>query len=150
MQAHLDDEALTLALREARLLRASEHPNIVGVRPELFRNQAGQLCMCMEHVGRTLGDELRSHSEGWRGFSAERVKLVAWQLLQATAFLHCCNVRASLANAAGKRRGDGVLESDFKRTPSWHTGKPETEHTFNCALIFMNRATLYVAHGGPH
>ena len=89
MQAHLDEEVMRLVLREIRLLKASVHPNVVHLH-EAFRSKSGRVYMVMEHVQHTLTEQLRRNSFG---FSPQSVKLITWQLLQATAFLHSNKVR---------------------------------------------------------
>ncbi|KAG1671136.1 hypothetical protein FOA52_005388 [Chlamydomonas sp. UWO 241] len=83
-EAHLDEEVMHLALREIRLLKACVHPNVVALN-EAFKSKSGRVYMVMEHVDRTLTEDLRKHP---RGFQPVQAKLVAWQLLHATAFLH--------------------------------------------------------------
>ena len=89
VQAHLDDEVMRLVLREIRLLKASVHPNIVHLH-EAFKSKSGRVYMVMEHVQHTLTEQLRKNPFG---FSPQSVKLITWQLLQATAFLHSNKVR---------------------------------------------------------
>ena len=73
-----------MVLREIRLLKASIHPNVVELH-EAFRSKTGRVYMVMEHVQHTLTELLRNHPFG---FSTRSVKLITWQLLQATAYLH--------------------------------------------------------------
>jgi cyclin-dependent kinase-like len=87
--AHLDEEVMRLALREIRLLKASVHPNVVHLH-EAFRSKSGRVYMIMDHVQHTLTERLRKNPFG---FSPRSVKLITWQLLQATAFLHSSKVR---------------------------------------------------------
>ena len=75
---------MRLVLREIRLLKASVHPNVVHLY-EAFRSKSGRVYMVMEHVQHTLTEQLRKSPFG---FSPRSVKLITWQLLQATAFLH--------------------------------------------------------------
>mmetsp|Transcript_9006 Transcript_9006/g.19350 ORF Transcript_9006/g.19350 Transcript_9006/m.19350 type:complete len:799 (+) Transcript_9006:292-2688(+) len=83
-EAHLDEEVMRLALREIRLLKMANHPNIVRMH-EAFRSKSGRVYLVMEFVDKTLTEELRRHP---RGFPPAQVKLITWQLLQATAYLH--------------------------------------------------------------
>ena len=82
--AHRDEEVMRLALREIRLIKACAHPNVVHLH-EAFRSKSGRVYMVMEHVDHTLTEELRRHPSG---FSPASVKVITWQLLVATAFLH--------------------------------------------------------------
>ena len=79
---------MRLVLREIRLLKASVHPNVVHLH-EAFRSKSGRVYMVMEHVQHTLTEQLRKNPFG---FSPRSVKLITWQLLQATAFLHSSKV----------------------------------------------------------
>ena len=75
---------MRLALREIRLLKASVHPNVVHLH-EAFQGNSGRVYMVMEHVQHTLSQQLRNNPFG---FCHRSVKLIFWQLVQATAFLH--------------------------------------------------------------
>ncbi|GAX74307.1 hypothetical protein CEUSTIGMA_g1756.t1 [Chlamydomonas eustigma] len=83
-EAHLDEEVMRLVMREIRLLKASNHPNVVKLH-EAFKSKSGRVYMVMENVENTLTEQLRKCPFG---FSPQNVKLIMWQLLQATAFLH--------------------------------------------------------------
>lgn len=80
---------MRLAIREIRLLKASSHPNVVQLF-EAFKSKSGRVYMVMELVDRSLTEEIRKHP---MGFAPDKLKVVTWQLLQATAFLHSNNVR---------------------------------------------------------
>mmetsp|Transcript_3059 Transcript_3059/g.7658 ORF Transcript_3059/g.7658 Transcript_3059/m.7658 type:complete len:835 (-) Transcript_3059:1890-4394(-) len=82
--AHTDPEVMRLALREIRLLKASQHKNVVQLL-EAFRSKSGRVYIVMEHVERTLTQDLRKFN---RGFPPLLVKMITWQLLQAVSFLH--------------------------------------------------------------
>ncbi len=94
-QAHLDEEVMRLVLREIRLLKASTHPNVVHLY-EAFKSKSGRVYMVMEHVDHTLTETLKKSPFG---FSAKNTKLITWQLLQATAFLHSNRVRARVVRS---------------------------------------------------
>ncbi|GAX74306.1 hypothetical protein CEUSTIGMA_g1755.t1 [Chlamydomonas eustigma] len=87
-EAHEDEEVMRLATREIRLLKASQHPSIVKLH-EAFRSRSGRVYMVMEYVKHTLTEQLQKCRYG---FANDSVKLITWQLLQATAFLHCNKV----------------------------------------------------------
>ena len=76
-------------MREIRLLKVSIHPNIVGLH-KAFCSKSGRVYMVMEHVQHTLTEQLKRNRFG---FLPRNVKLITWQLLQATAFLHSSKVR---------------------------------------------------------
>ncbi len=81
---------MRLVLREIRLLKTSAHPNVVSV-VEAFRSKSGRIYLAMEFCERTLIADLKSHPFG---FTSTGAKLITWQLLQATAFLHSNRVGA--------------------------------------------------------
>ena len=96
---------MRLVLREIRLLKASVHPNVVRLH-EAFRSKSGRVYMITEHVQHTLTEQLRKNPFG---FSPRSVKLITWQLLQATAFLHSNKVSAY---------------SDYSNYPAWSAIAP--------------------------
>ena len=83
---------MRLVQREIRLLKASVHPNVVHLH-EAFRSKSGRVYMVMDHVQHTLTERLKKSPFG---FSAQSVKLITWQLLQATAFLHSKKVSVTV------------------------------------------------------
>ncbi|KAF5827537.1 kinase-like domain-containing protein [Dunaliella salina] len=83
-EAHQDPEVMRLAMREIKLLKASQHHNVVQLM-EAFRSRSGRVYMVMEYVERTLTQDLRKYS---RGFPPALAKMISWQLLQAVSFLH--------------------------------------------------------------
>eukprot|EP00798_Chlamydomonas_sp_ICE-L_P022644 gene22644-29792_t len=82
--AHTDPLALRLAGREMDILKRCDHPNIIRL-VEAVRSKSGRIYAVMECAERTLTDELHMHP---RGFQPDHLKLVMWQLLQATDYLH--------------------------------------------------------------
>ncbi|KAG2484192.1 hypothetical protein HYH03_017004 [Edaphochlamys debaryana] len=67
-QAHEDRDIMRLAVREAKMLRSLDHPNLV-----------------FEFVGPSVHDELHLYPSG---LPPSVMKLVTWQLLRAAAHLH--------------------------------------------------------------
>ncbi|KAG2496532.1 hypothetical protein HYH03_005356 [Edaphochlamys debaryana] len=83
-QAHEDQEILRLAKREAKVLEALRHPNLVKLLTA-FRSQTGRVYMVFEFVGPSLHDQLDLQPTG---LAPAATKLLAWQLLSGVAYLH--------------------------------------------------------------
>ncbi len=79
--------------REVRLLKAcSSHPNVVRMHESFRVAPSGRACIVMELVQGSLHERL------WRsplGLPQDAVKVLLWQLLRATEFLHRNLVRDS-------------------------------------------------------
>ena len=121
MKAHQEKTAEMLALREIRMLKASVHPNVVHLH-KAFRSKSGRIYMVMEHVQHTLTEQLRRNPSG---ISSQSVKLITWQLLQATAYLHSNKVLRN--NKASD--SSSVLACQHYCSDDFNSGKEPKEAT---------------------
>ncbi|KAG2485396.1 hypothetical protein HYH03_015882 [Edaphochlamys debaryana] len=83
-EAHEDQGVLRMAVREARLLNALRHPNIVSLR-SAFKGRTGRVYMVFEYEGPSLHDQLVLQAAG---LGSRATKLLAWQLVNALSYLH--------------------------------------------------------------
>ncbi|KAG2484193.1 hypothetical protein HYH03_017005 [Edaphochlamys debaryana] len=91
-QAHEDRDIMRLAVREAKMLRSLDHPNLV-----------------FEFVGPSVHDELHLYPSG---LPPSVMKLVTWQLLRAAAHLHSKKVEEG--TLYGRTMQLCVLHRDIK------------------------------------
>lgn len=73
--------------REVKVLKEFRHDNIVNLR-RIFREK-GKLFLIFDYVEKTLLEELQERSNG---VPADKLKMIAYQILLATKFLHDNNI----------------------------------------------------------
>ncbi|KAG2449771.1 hypothetical protein HYH02_005296 [Chlamydomonas schloesseri] len=84
--AHEHAKVMALAVREIRLLRSVAHPNIINLL-DAFTTSSGRVYMVFPFCGRSAHRILRDWPGGG-GLPPQRIKELAWQVLQALAYLH--------------------------------------------------------------
>ncbi|PNG99618.1 Cyclin-dependent kinase-like 1, partial [Tetrabaena socialis] len=82
--AHEDAAIMRLAVREARVLQAVSHPNLIRMLA-VFKSKSGRLHMVFELAGLSLHKLLNRSPTG---LAPVLTRVVAWQLLHAVAYLH--------------------------------------------------------------
>eukprot|EP00798_Chlamydomonas_sp_ICE-L_P031132 gene31132-6269_t len=70
-------------MREIKLLGALDHPNIVK-KIRAFKTPKGDIYLVMEYIEKSLSDVLKAG----KVFDADELKLVMWELIEATAYMH--------------------------------------------------------------
>ncbi len=170
-------QVMRLALREVRLLKVAQHPNVVKML-EAFRSKSGRVYIAMvrrgarsastgpeallphmhracisaasaartnvaqEFVDRTLTQEMRR----WhgKGFPPLLAKVITWQLLQATAFLHARKVRG--VTSVGQQRKSSFAQphpatpTHTAAEPSHLRARPQVMHRdFKPANILLTK-----------
>eukprot|EP00798_Chlamydomonas_sp_ICE-L_P007816 gene7816-1013_t len=72
-----------LVMREIKVLGSLDHPNIVK-KLRGFRTPHGQIYLVMEYVEKSLSEMLKAK----KVFDADELKLLMWELLEATTYMH--------------------------------------------------------------
>ncbi|KAG2485428.1 hypothetical protein HYH03_015809 [Edaphochlamys debaryana] len=75
---------MKLAMREVRVLRSLDHPAVVKLL-DAFRSKTGRVYMVFPYLQSTAYHALCVNREG---LPAGQIKLIAWQVAQALAYLH--------------------------------------------------------------
>ncbi|GFR48193.1 hypothetical protein Agub_g10046 [Astrephomene gubernaculifera] len=83
-QAHTCKDALRMAVREAKVLTAISHPNLVRLLAT-FRSQSGRIFMVFEYAESSMRAELERFPQG---LPSRKLKVLVWQLLCGAAYLH--------------------------------------------------------------
>eukprot|EP00798_Chlamydomonas_sp_ICE-L_P027219 gene27220-2467_t len=72
-----------LVMREIKVLGSLDHPNIVK-KLRAFRTPQRQIYLVMEYVEKSLSEMLKAR----KVFDADELKLLMWELLEATTYMH--------------------------------------------------------------
>eukprot|EP00198_Chlamydomonas_reinhardtii_P000925 XP_001690260.1 predicted protein [Chlamydomonas reinhardtii] len=82
--AHEDKDIMRLAMREAKMLEAVSHENVVRLITA-FKSKSGRVYMVFDYAGSSVQSVMERAGGGLGGAAT---KLLSWQLLQAAAHLH--------------------------------------------------------------
>ena len=77
-------------MREIKVLGALDHQNIVK-KLRGFRTPQGHIYLVMEYVEKSLSEMLKAR----KVFDADELKLLMWELLDATTYMHKKGVSAN-------------------------------------------------------
>ncbi|KXZ49517.1 hypothetical protein GPECTOR_21g743 [Gonium pectorale] len=124
-EAHIEPEILKLALREVRVLQRLDHPAVVKLL-DAFKSKTGRVYMVFPYVGPSALQTLDEHPVGLPGTT---LKLLAWQMLQALAYLHGRKVvHRDVKPANILMRGDGVaVLCDFGFARKTHCSERDSQ-----------------------
>ena len=80
----MSDQERKDALREAKILEAFDHPNIIRFR-EVYKTRKGKLCIVMDYAD---GGDLTAAIKGQRGRFFPEEKIVDWFVQMCLAIKH--------------------------------------------------------------
>ena len=80
----MSDQERKDALREAKILEAFDHPNIIRFR-EVYKTRKGKLCIVMDYAD---GGDLTAAIKGQRGRFFSEEKVVDWFVQMCLALKH--------------------------------------------------------------
>ncbi|KAG2424638.1 hypothetical protein HXX76_014363 [Chlamydomonas incerta] len=86
--AHEDKDIMRLAVREAKMLEAVSHENLVRLITA-FKSKSGRVYMVFDYAGNSVQSNIE---RAGGGLGSGACKLLSWQLLQALAYLHAKRV----------------------------------------------------------
>ncbi|KAG2485432.1 hypothetical protein HYH03_015812 [Edaphochlamys debaryana] len=142
-------QIMRLAVREVKVLQSLDHPSVIRLI-EAFKSKTGRVYMVFPYIGQSAYQALDVYTDG---LPPARLKLLAWQMVQALIYLHSKKIVHRDIKPANILLGEGGTAKlcDFGFARGTHCGPRDAERLSSYVVTRWYRAPeiLVGDHYGP-